>query len=76
MQVEDLNLISIGKLESPIRAKVKIRYKDSGEMATILPLGKTSAKVQFDNLCLDVTPGQAFFFYHVDMCVGGVFFSK
>ena len=76
MQVEDLNLISIGKLESPIRAKVKIRYKDSGEIATILPLDKTSAKVQFDNPRRAVTPGQAAVFYHDDMVVGGGWISK
>ena len=76
MQVEDLNLISISKLEAPIRAKVKIRYKDSGAMATILPLGKTSAKVQFDSPRRAITPGQAAVFYHDDLVIGGGWISK
>ena len=76
MQVEDLNLISISKLESPLRAKVKIRYKDSGAMATILPLGKTSAKVQFDSPRRAITPGQAAVFYHDDLVIGGGWISK
>jgi len=76
MQVEDLNLISIGKLESPIRAKVKIRYKDSGSMATISPLGDTLAEIQFDGPRRAVTPGQAAVFYHDDLVIGGGWISK
>ncbi len=71
MQVEKVNLITMDKLTEPIRADVKIRYKDAGAAATISPLGDTEVEVKFDQPRRAVTPGQAAVFYDGDTVVGG-----
>ena len=71
MQVEAVNLITMDKLTEPIRAEVKIRYKDTGAPATIRPLNDTEVEVKFDQPRRAVTPGQAAVFYDGDTVVGG-----
>ena len=71
MQVEEVNLITMDKLTEPIRAEVKIRYKDTGAQATIRPLSDTEVEVKFDQPRRAVTPGQAAVFYDGDTVVGG-----
>jgi tRNA-specific 2-thiouridylase len=71
MQVEEVNFITMDKLTEPIRAEVKIRYKDTGAQATIRPLSDTEVEVKFDQPRRAVTPGQAAVFYDGDTVVGG-----
>ena len=71
MQVEEVNFITMDKLTEPIRAEVKIRYKDAGAQATIRPLSDTEVEVKFDQPRRAVTPGQAAVFYDGDTVVGG-----
>lgn len=71
MQVEEVNLITMDKLTEPIRAEVKIRYKDTGASATINPLSDTEVEVKFDQPRRAVTPGQAAVFYDGDTVIGG-----
>ena len=71
MQVEEVNLITMDKLTEPIRAEVKIRYKDTGASATITPLSDTEVEVKFDQPRRAVTPGQAAVFYDGDIVIGG-----
>ena len=71
MQVEEVNLITMDKLAEPIRAEVKIRYKDTGAPAMISPLNDTEVEVKFDQPRRAVTPGQAAVFYDGDTVVGG-----
>ena len=71
MEVEEVNLITMDKLTEPIRAEVKIRYKDTGAPATICPLSDTEVAVKFDQPRRAVTPGQAAVFYDGDIVIGG-----
>ena len=71
MQVEEVNLITMDELTEPIRAEVKIRYKDAGAPATIIPLSGTEVEVKFDQPRRAVTPGQAAVFYDGDIVIGG-----
>ena len=71
MQVEEVNLITMDQLTEPIRAEVKIRYKDTGALATINPLSDTEVEVKFDQPRRAVTPGQAAVFYDGDTVIGG-----
>ena len=71
MQVEQVNLITMDNLSEPIRAEVKIRYKDAGAPATISPLTDTEVAVKFDQPRRAVTPGQAAVFYDGDTVIGG-----
>ncbi|MCZ6676927.1 MAG: tRNA 2-thiouridine(34) synthase MnmA [Candidatus Poribacteria bacterium] len=71
MRIEQVNLIPMDNLTAPIRAHVKIRYRDAGASATITPLSETEAEVQFDEPRRAVTPGQAAVFYDGDVVIGG-----
>ena len=69
--VERVNWLSIPQPTEPIRALVKIRYKDPGGMATIRLAAEDGAVVHFDEPRRAVTPGQAIVFYDGDLVLGG-----
>jgi tRNA-specific 2-thiouridylase len=70
-EIEDVNWISIGNLESPLRAAVKIRHKHEPAPATVEPLGANRARVTFDFPQRAITPGQAAVSYDGDRVLGG-----
>ena len=76
MLVEDINLISIPSIDSPIKANVKIRYPAREAPAVIYPEKENALKVVFDEPQRAVTPGQAAVFYQDDLVVGGGTISK
>jgi tRNA-specific 2-thiouridylase len=67
----DINLISIAELTSPMRVHAKIRYKSPEAPATLSPLDGGKARVDFDEPQSAITPGQAVVFYDGDIVVGG-----
>lgn len=67
----DINLISIDKLTSPICAAVKIRYSAPKVMATLIPIDSNTIKVVFNEPQKAVTPGQSVVFYDKDIVIGG-----
>ena len=71
MVVNQLNWISFDNLTEPVRAKIKIRYRDQGEMATVTPTADGKVKVVFDQPRRAIAPGQAAVFYDRDLVIGG-----
>lgn len=67
----NINLMSIDKLDSPMSVTVKIRYSAPKVKATLIPIDADSIKVVFDEPQRAVTPGQAVVFYDGDIVVGG-----
>jgi tRNA-uridine 2-sulfurtransferase len=65
------NLISIGRLDSPMRVSVKIRHRHEPAAATIEQTAENEILVAFDTPQRAVTPGQAAVFYDGDVVVGG-----
>lgn len=55
----------------PIPAEVKIRYKARPIPATVTPLDRGRAHVQFAEYVNGITAGQGAIFYHGDLCLGG-----
>jgi tRNA-specific 2-thiouridylase len=55
----------------PVRARVKIRYRDAGTMAELVPEPDGSVTVNFESPARAVTPGQAAVFYDGDSVLGG-----
>ncbi len=54
------------------RAEVKTRYTAKETWATVFPEeGGMTARVEFDELIRDITPGQAAVFYDGEVLVGG-----
>lgn len=69
--VRDVNFIPFDKLEKPINAKVKLRYRHEPSEATIYPLDNNCVKMIFEKPQRAASPGQAAVFYDGDMCLGG-----
>jgi tRNA-specific 2-thiouridylase len=70
-EIRDVNWISFGKLEEPIRAMVKIRHRHEPAAATVDPVDETNARIIFDEPQRAVTPGQAAVCYSGDVVLGG-----
>jgi tRNA-specific 2-thiouridylase len=70
-EVQDINWISMARLETPVRAAVKIRHRHDPAAATIEPMDATRARVTFDEPQRAITPGQAAVFYSGDVVLGG-----
>jgi tRNA-specific 2-thiouridylase len=67
----EINLQKIEKLDSPVKAKVKIRYKDKGDPAIIEQVNNDEIKVTFNEPKKSITPGQSAVFYDGEDVIGG-----
>ncbi len=68
---DNLNWISVDRLDSKRKAFVKIRYKDPGSFGWVEPLEHGSARITFDEPQRAVTPGQSVVFYDNEVVLGG-----
>ena len=71
LDVYDMNWIAFDEPPAEFRAKVKIRYRQAEQWATITPTGADSAHVEFDEPQRAITSGQAAVIYDGDIVVGG-----
>lgn len=67
----EINLMTVEKLTEPMKAVVKIRYKDKGSPATIFQEDDDAIKVVFDSTQKAITPGQSAVFYDGENVIGG-----
>jgi tRNA-specific 2-thiouridylase len=65
-RVERVHWIDGAPPEKPVRARVRIRYRDPGAPAWVHPEGATRARVVFDHGARAVCPGQAAVFDALD----------
>ena len=75
MYVRNINYVKYPMITDGITLLVKIRYKHSGEMATIFNF-KNNLKVIFHNKVSGIAPGQSAAFYEGDDLVAGGFIMK
>ncbi len=68
---DNVNLISVEHLSSPLRATAKIRLKSKESECLIYPLKDGRIKVIFDKPQAAITPGQSVVFYNGDEVIGG-----
>ena len=69
--LSSLNLIATERLDAPIRCIAKIRYNHAGASATLIPTGKDSAVLRFDEPERAPASGQSAVFYDGDTVIGG-----
>jgi len=67
----NINLIPFEKLEKPLRAKVKIRYRHLEQPATVHQTDDDLLRVEFDEPQRAITKGQAAVIYDGDVVIGG-----
>lgn len=71
LYANNINLMSVDKIEEPIRARAKIRYSHEGADCTIRMAGDGLLECVFDEKQRAVTPGQALVIYDGDYVLGG-----
>ena len=71
LTVTDTNLIVGTRLESPIRAVVKVRYRQKGDWATVSQIDSGTLRIVFDEPQKGVAQGQAAVLYQGNDVVGG-----
>jgi tRNA-specific 2-thiouridylase len=74
--VEDFNLISIAKIDQPVKAEIKIRYNDTGHPGIIYPQDNKHLRIKFDAPQKSITPGQSAVFFDKETVLGGGIISE
>ena len=67
----NINLISVPRIEKDMRVKAKIRYRHKEQPATVTQMGDDTIRVVFDEPQRAITKGQAVVMYDGDVVVGG-----
>ena len=68
---DDVNLISVDKIDAPMKVKAKVRYRQSEQPATVTGLSDGKIYIKFDEPQRAITKGQAVVMYDGDVVVGG-----
>ncbi|MCL2226520.1 MAG: tRNA 2-thiouridine(34) synthase MnmA [Oscillospiraceae bacterium] len=71
LEVQNINLIPYDRLDTPLKAWVKIRYKQVEQPATVRQTGNDSLIIEFDKPQRAITSGQAAVIYDGDFVLGG-----
>ncbi len=69
--VKDVNLISVDRIEEPVRLKAKVRYRQPEQWATVRQKKSGELEIVFDCGQRAVTRGQSAVLYDGDVVVGG-----
>ncbi|MGM9552323.1 MAG: tRNA 2-thiouridine(34) synthase MnmA [Clostridia bacterium] len=68
---KNINLVSVDKINEPMRVKAKVRYRHKEQFATVTQLDEDTIKVVFDTPQRAITKGQSVVLYDGDIVVGG-----
>ncbi len=71
LYADNINLIAVDKLLSPMRVTAKARYSQREAQAVVHPIDEDTIMVEFDEPQRAITPGQAVVLYSDDVVVGG-----
>ncbi|MGN1059018.1 MAG: tRNA 2-thiouridine(34) synthase MnmA [Clostridia bacterium] len=71
LTANNINLISVSKIEKPTRVNAKVRYRQKEQPATVRQTGDDSIIVEFDEPQRAITKGQAVVLYDGDTVLGG-----
>lgn len=71
LTADNINLISVSRIETSLRVKAKVRYRQAEQPATVIQTGDDLIKVEFDEPQRAITKGQAVVLYDGDIVLGG-----
>ncbi len=69
--IRDINLISIDKITAPLSCKVRTRYNQAEQPATVTPVSDSRLHIRFDTDQPPVAKGQTAVMYDGDYVIGG-----
>ena len=67
----DINLITVDKIDTPLRVKARVRYNQKEQPATVIQLDDNTISVVFDEPQRAISKGQAVVLYDGNYVVGG-----
>lgn len=68
---KDINLIAVEKIDTPVRLKAKVRYRQPEQWAVVTQVDEDTLYIEFDEPQRAITKGQAVVLYDGDLVVGG-----
>ncbi len=71
LRASDINLITVDRIEEPMRVMARVRYHQQEKPATVIQTGPDTMELTFDEPQRAVTPGQAVVMYNGSDVVGG-----
>jgi len=71
LELCDINLIALDKINLPVKFEVKIRYTHKAQPATVLQTDENTLHIEFDEPQRAITKGQAAVIYDGDLVIGG-----
>lgn len=71
LDANNINLISVDRIDKPMKVKAKVRYRHTEDDATVWQTGDDTIHVEFDRPQRAITKGQAVVLYDGDIVVGG-----
>jgi tRNA-specific 2-thiouridylase len=71
LYVKEINLIPFDKLDAPLKAFVKIRYKHTEQPAMVYQIDDDTLRIEFNEPQRAITKGQAAVIYDGDIVIGG-----
>ncbi|MDR3304451.1 MAG: tRNA 2-thiouridine(34) synthase MnmA [Clostridiales Family XIII bacterium] len=71
IELRDVNLIAVSRIDRPLRADVMIRYGARPAAATAAPAGEGRLRIEFDEPVRAPAKGQAAVLYEGDVVIGG-----
>ena len=71
LTARNVNLITVPRLDRPMRVQAKVRYSQAAQPATVEQLDESHVRVLFDEGQRAITKGQAVVLYDGDYVVGG-----
>ncbi|MCD8152449.1 MAG: tRNA 2-thiouridine(34) synthase MnmA [Clostridiales bacterium] len=71
LTARDINLISVRRMDAPMRVQAKVRYRHVPQWATVTQSDEDTIHVVFDEPQRAITAGQAVVLYDGDVVVGG-----
>lgn len=69
--VQEMNWVAMAETTNEFRCTAKIRYRDEGHAATVIPMDDGKARIEFDEPVRAITPGQSAVFYKNDTVLAG-----
>lgn len=70
-EASDINLISVERIDEPMRVKAKVRYRQAEQWAMVTQIGKDRLRIEYEEPQRAITCGQAVVLYNQDTVVGG-----